>query len=189
MGKLRLRGAAASRAVGRRNPSSLCIESPERVADLAFLGLHCASAWNTVPGPARPQRFISPSLCSSSEAGLRWQLGLRGLMHLSGEQSRCQATARVGGGNHVARNFPMPGWRLGPGPRWEKLGQGSGGQEGAGMKGGKHVGQSLAEQDATVHDAGFRVSKGHIGVLGGSRGRGLARRLEQWSWEEMLNME
>lgn len=119
MGKLRLRGAAASRAVGRRNPSSLCIESPERVADLAFLGLHCASAWNTVPGPARPQRFISPSLCSSSEAGLRWQLGLRGLMHLSGEQSRCQATARVGGGTMLLATSLCQGggWGQGPGGR------------------------------------------------------------------------
>ena len=83
----------------------------------------------------------------------------------------------------------MPGRGLGPGPRWEKLGKGSGGQEGAGMKGGKHVGQSFAEQDATVHVASFRVSKGHIGVLGGCQGRGLSRRLKQWSWEEMLNTE
>ena len=57
------------------------------------------------------------------------------------------------------------------------------------MKGGKHVGQSLAEQDATVHVAGFRVSKGHIGGLGGCQGRGLSRRLKQWSWEEMLNTD
>ena len=57
------------------------------------------------------------------------------------------------------------------------------------MKGGKHVGQSLAGQDATVHDAGFRVSKGQTGTLGGPRGRGLAGRSEPWSWEEMLNVE
>ena len=57
------------------------------------------------------------------------------------------------------------------------------------MKGGKHVGQSLAGQGATVHDAGFRVSKGQTGTLGGPRGRGLAGRSEPWSWEEMLNVE
>lgn len=197
-GTLRLQGALACTAVGRLNPSCLCIQSPEWVADLPFCGLRCAFCLGHRSWPREAPAFHLSLSTQFREAGLRWQLWLRGLMHLSGEQSRCQATARVVGGNHVAPNFPLPGWGLGPGPRWEKLGKGrrEGPEPGIWWpgrswdeKGGKHVGQSLAEPDATVHDAGFRVSKVQIGVLVGPRGRGLARRLEQWSWEEMLNVE
>ena len=124
MGTLRLRGAGVCTAVGRLNPSCPCIQSPEWVADLPFHGPRCAFCLGHRSRPHEAPAFHLSLSTQFREAGLRWQLWLRGLMHLSGEQSRCQATARVVGGNHVAPNFPLPGRGLGPGPRWEKLGKG-----------------------------------------------------------------
>lgn len=152
----RLHRAAAHGAVDRLNPSSVHVLSPELVADLTLLGLHCAFCLGRHSWPCEaprchlslPEQFSRQGWAALAAQAV-WADAL-----VESNRSRCRATAGVGGGNRVAPNFPLPGRGLGPGHIWEllgkgcggRLGQGSGGQEGAGMKGGKHVGKSLAEQ-------------------------------------------
>ena len=130
-GTLRLRGAGACTAVGRLNPSCPCIQSPEWVADLPFHGLRCAFCLGHRSRPREAPVFHLSLSTQFREAGLRWQLWLRGLMHLSGEQSHCQATWQspgrvVGGGGTMLLPTSLcqgGGWGQGPGGRnWARAG-------------------------------------------------------------------
>ena len=181
----RLSRAAAHGAVDRLNPSSVHVLSPEPVADLTLLCLHCAFCLGHHSWPCEARRcHLSLPAQFSPKAGLRWRLRLCGLMHLSRAigavagrlpgwvggtvslpTSLCQAGA--GARAHMGitgqgRKVPGPGvwW---PGGSWDE--------------GRKTCGQKFGRTGTSLVVRWVRLSAPNAGV-GGTQVRSLVRELD-----------